>query len=146
MLCECPDRSGSQEKGLLKAALESQPLFGGDLGLIEAAMAEFELIELSLDDVLIGDDRGERDLFVVLSGRLGVQVAGEIVATREKDDYVGEMALIDSAAKRSASVIAHDRTVVARMGEPAFTSLAEKYPVLWRNLAIAMVRRLNEQG
>jgi len=127
----------------LKEALLAQELFEKDDALVEEIVDRIEIIKLTLDDVLIGDGRGERDLFLILSGKVAILEGGEEVAVRSKGGYVGEMTLIDPDAKRSATVVARDTTVVGRLDEPSFTALANKYPALWRNLAITMVQRLN---
>lgn len=44
--------------------------------------------------------------------------------------------------KRMATVIACDKTMVGRITEPDFTALASRHPVLWRNVAAELVRRL----
>ena len=53
-----------------------------------------------------------------------------------------EMALIDAGTRRTATVVALNRSVVLRIDEPSFTRIADRHPSLWRNLAIEMVRRL----
>jgi CRP/FNR family transcriptional regulator, cyclic AMP receptor protein len=67
------------------------------------------------------------------------------IAIRSKGTHVGEMGLIDVAAKRSATAIASETCVVAKVSEIDFTQLANKYPSLWRNLAIELANRLRER-
>lgn len=125
----------------MRAALNHQQLFGNDESLLDEVLERIELVELSFDDVLIGHGREERDLFVIISGKLAVIVGGREVAVCSKGDYVGEMSLIDPETRRTATVVARDKSTVGRLDEPTFTALVDKYPVLWRNLAIGMVRR-----
>jgi predicted nucleotide-binding protein len=56
------------------------------------------------------------------------------------------MALIDVRERRSATVVATTETVVARVSEKQFTELANKYPRIWRLLAIEIAKRLRERG
>jgi len=82
------------------------------------------------------------EIFLVLAGQISVQVNGREVVTREAGEHVGEMALIDPAARRSASVFACDDAVLARISESDFTLVARDYPELWRVLARELGDRL----
>ena len=55
------------------------------------------------------------------------------------------MAVIDSSAPRSASVVAAERSIVAKISEQEFIRLANAYPKLWRSLAIELCQRLIER-
>jgi CRP/FNR family cyclic AMP-dependent transcriptional regulator len=90
-----------------------------------------------------GDD--EHDLYLILSGRVAVKINGNEMAQRPAGTHVGEMSLIDPAAKRSASCLALDEVVAARIAEPAFSALAREFPVLWRNVALVLGDRLRER-
>jgi CRP/FNR family cyclic AMP-dependent transcriptional regulator len=65
---------------------------------------------------------------------------------RQAGTHVGDMALIDVAAPRSATVRARTEAVTARVEEPAFTRIAEKFPKIWRALALELARRLYQRG
>ena len=67
--------------------------------------------------ILIQQDGNDTDLYFVLSGRVSVQVNGREVAVREPGTHVGEMAMIDPAAKRCANVVSIGETVVAVVAE-----------------------------
>lgn len=66
---------------------------------------------------LIQQDGDDSDLFFVLTGRVSVQVHGREVAVRGPGTHVGEMAMIDPAAKRCANVVAIEDTVLAAVTE-----------------------------
>lgn len=59
--------------------------------------------------------------------------------------HVGEMAVIDPSAKRSATVRAIDEVVAARVSEADFSALADKSPRLWRELSLVIAERLRER-
>jgi CRP/FNR family cyclic AMP-dependent transcriptional regulator len=61
-------------------------------------------------------------------------------------DHVGEMALIDPSHPRSATVTALERTEVACVSEGDFTTIAEKYPIMWRRLCLELGNRLRQRG
>lgn len=56
------------------------------------------------------------------------------------------MALIDPTARRSASVVVVEQTVLAKVSEASFVSLAEQFPQLWRRLALDLAERLRQRG
>ncbi len=95
---------------------------------------------------IIQQGAADNDLYLILAGCVSVRIHGREVATRRAGYHLGEMALIDPSARRSASVIATEQTVVARINEPAFSALATKYPQLWRRLALELASRLRQRG
>jgi predicted nucleotide-binding protein len=56
------------------------------------------------------------------------------------------MAVIDPSAKRSATVIALERTVLGKISEPVFSKLADDFPKLWRRLAVQLGERLRQRN
>jgi predicted nucleotide-binding protein len=56
------------------------------------------------------------------------------------------MAVIDTSAKRSASVFALERTVLGKISESVFSELAEHFPDLWRQLAVQLGHRLRQRN
>jgi CRP/FNR family cyclic AMP-dependent transcriptional regulator len=91
---------------------------------------------------LIRQGASGSDLFLVLVGEFSVLVNGELVERRIAGEYVGEMALVDPNAPRSASVVAACDSVVARITEPEFSKLADRFPRLWRRIASGLSARL----
>jgi len=88
----------------------------------------------------------DNDIYLILDGKVSVRVHGREVAVRVSGYHVGEMALIDSTARRSASVVAVERTVLAKVSEASFASLANQFPQLWRRLALDLAERLRQRG
>src|SRR5690348_15211884 len=70
--------------------------------------------------------------FFVLTGEVTVLVNGRTVASRPAGTHVGEMALVDPLAKRSATVIAAESTVAIMLAEHHFSKIASRHPELWR--------------
>jgi CRP/FNR family transcriptional regulator, cyclic AMP receptor protein len=91
---------------------------------------------------LIRQGASESDLFLILIGEFSVLVNGELVEGRTAGEHFGEMALIDPHAPRSASVIAACDSVVARITEPEFSKLADRFPRLWRRIACGLAAHL----
>ena len=88
----------------------------------------------------------DNDIYFILSGRVSIVVNGREVATRDAGQHVGEMALIDPQKYRSATVLAIEPALLARVSEPLFSKIAEQYPHLWRRLALELADRLRQRA
>jgi CRP-like cAMP-binding protein len=56
------------------------------------------------------------------------------------------MAVVDPLRTRSASVTANCDSVVGRITEPDFSALADRYPRLWRRIALELASRLRDDS
>jgi predicted nucleotide-binding protein len=56
------------------------------------------------------------------------------------------MALLDTTARRSATIQTLEDTVVVKVNEKEFTKIANKHPDVWRKLAIVIAQRLRERS
>jgi len=132
---------GSEGQSLLIDALRSQALIGDrNLALEFARHTSLEAIPQGT--ILIRQGDSGNDLFLVLTGEFSIVVDGEIVERRAAGQHLGEMALVDPEALRSASVIAACDSVVGRISEPAFSKLAERFPLLWRRIASGLAAHM----
>ena len=104
------------------------------------------LKEIPAGTVLMTQDAADRDLFLILSGTFSVIVNGRIVARRSAGEHVGEMAVVDPEAHRSASVTALTDSVVAGIPALEFSAVADRYPRLWRRIALELARRLRDEN
>src|SRR5690242_4985165 len=71
------------------------------------------LRELKTDEVLVRHDDEDTDMYFILVGKVNIIVNGRVLAQRVAGEHVGEMALIDPRAKRSASIVATETVVAA---------------------------------
>ena len=135
---------GQENRARLLAALRQNRTVYGD------SFAE-ELVDIVRIEVIKGGDTLIRqndtsdDLFFILAGRVSIDVKGREVAVRTAGQHVGEMSLVDPAARRSATVIALEETAVAVIREPDFAKLGDKYPRCWRLIAKDLADRLRER-
>jgi len=109
-----------------------------------AALVQFEVAPPS--NILIVQDSPDNDLFLIIAGRVSIHVNGRELAIRQSGQHVGEMAMLDASATRSATVTAIQQTVVAKIKERDFTRIANAHPSLWRQLALELCNRLRERG
>jgi len=126
-------------------ALQSHPLVGDkDLAVEIARLVKLE--QIPEGTILIKQGASDTDLFLILSGEFSVAIDGRIVAQKKAGEHVGEMAVVDPRSPRSASVTATCDSVVARIAEPDFSALADRFPRLWRRIALELVRRLRSDN
>jgi CRP/FNR family transcriptional regulator, cyclic AMP receptor protein len=132
---------GSDGRRKLIRALISQPLVRDkDLAAVVARRSKLEAIPAGAN--LIEQGTADTDLFLILEGEVAVAVDGRVVARRTAGQHVGEMAVVDPFTPRSASVTATADSVVARIAEPDFSALADRYPRLWRQIALELASLL----
>jgi len=134
---------GSDGRLRLIDALISQPLIH-DNDLAAAVEPYLELEEVLAGTNLIKQGASDTDLVLILSGAFSVAIDGRVVARKKAGEHVGEMAVVNPLTPRSASVIATSDSVVARIAEPDFSALADKYPRLWRRIALELASRLRD--
>ena len=136
---------GSEGRPRLISALTSQPLIG-DKDLATVVEPYLKLEEIFAGTNLIKQGASDTDLFLILSGEFSVAINGRVVARKKAGEHVGEMAVVDPLTPRSASVTATSDSVVARIAEPDFTALADRYPRLWRRIALELASRLRDEN
>src|SRR5579862_9502852 len=135
---------GSQRRSRLIDALISQPLIG-DKELAVAFERRLRLEEVPAGTNLIVQGASDTDLFLILSGAFSVAIDGRVVARKKAGEHVGEMAVVDPGTTRSASVTAISDSLVARIAEPDFSKLADKFPRLWRRIALELAMLLRNE-
>ena len=131
---------------LLVEALRTQSLIGDDVGLAEFIAASVEVEAFKPGAVIMQESGIDNDLCFILAGVVSIRVLGRAVAVRTAGQHVGEMALVDPGQVRSATVVAEDGVLIARLTESKFTALADSQPRLWRNLARELAHRLRQRN
>lgn len=141
-----PRFEGAGGKQKLAEVLRSQPLVAGDASLAAALAEKGKFVEAAPAEVIIEQEAADNDIYFVISGSVEIWVNGRHITTRVAGCHVGEMALIDPTARRSATVKAAEPSVCVRIAEPDFTALAQDYPHLWRGLAVELGNRLRQRN
>lgn len=136
---------GQEGRRRLMELLRKQVITGGDSTIASEIAAVATLEELSPRDILIHQDAADNDLFLILSGTFRVVINGRDVALRGPGQHVGEMAIIDSSSPRAATVIAAERSIVAKIPEAEFVRIADTHSYVWRSLTTELCHRLNER-
>ena len=130
---------------LIAALAEFRLLAGLDAAAAQLAQAG-ELLDVGTGQAFITQGAPETDVFFIVSGSVDVLVNGKVVNTRRAGDHVGEMAAIEPAQLRAATVTAREPTVVLKVPEIDFSRIADSHPVIWRRLAATLSRRLKERN
>ncbi|MEK0447556.1 MAG: hypothetical protein RLZZ399_2877 [Verrucomicrobiota bacterium] len=137
---------GEEGKSLLIECLRRQFLIKDDFTVASFLAEHCELRELSAGDVLIRQGDSDTDVYFILSGRLRILVDQREVAIRVAGQHVGEMALMDPSLARSATNVAAEPTLVAKVSESVLAPIADSAPRIWRAMGGELSRRLNQQG
>lgn len=82
--------------------------------------------------------------FVLLSGTAEARHGERVVATLGPGDLVGEMALLDRAGARSATVVTTTPAEVLVMDPRAFETVMSQFPSVARNVATTLAKRLRD--
>ena len=137
---------GQEGRYRLISALRKQIIIYDNETLSIELADQAELLQFEPGKELIVQDSVDDEIYFILAGRLAVVVNGREVAIRQSGQHVGEMTLIDPSARRSASVVAIEQTVVVKISEASFRLLADKYPRVWQLIAVELGERLRQRN
>lgn len=138
--------SGIDNRTLVIRALKDQLSVCDDDEIAETIYERSILEEFSQGTTIIEDSASDNDFFFILSGEASVCVGGREIAVRKAGEHIGEMAVVDPAHPRSASVSAKSIVVTARLAASAFADIADTNPRLWRTIARELAVRLRQRN
>jgi CRP/FNR family transcriptional regulator, cyclic AMP receptor protein len=138
--------TGRDGKVRLIDLLCSQPIVAGDRAIARELVQSGGVIDVKNGESIITQGAADNDMFLIVSGKVSVIINGREIAVRTANSYVGEMSLLDGTARRSATVIARERTIVVKLSERAVTRIATKVPDVWRRMAIELAARLRARS
>jgi CRP/FNR family transcriptional regulator, cyclic AMP receptor protein len=92
-------------------------------------------------DVIFHQGDHPSELYVIQSGRVNIQIGDRPLATLERHDIFGEMALIDTAPRSATAVAATDVTLIP-VSEKQFLFLVSQTPFFALNAMRVLARRL----
>jgi CRP/FNR family cyclic AMP-dependent transcriptional regulator len=137
---------GVSGKPRLTEALLTQKLVVGQQRLAEELSEAVTLSQVEPGVTIIEEGASDDDVYFIIAGAFDIVVRGRVVARRFAGNHVGEMAAIEPTQPRSATVVSAELSVIGRLSRPAFMSLAELYPQLWRGIAKELSRRLVQRN
>jgi NTE family protein len=111
-----------------------------------ALEAELDPMPLRRGDVLMRQGQEADALYVVVSGRFEVRIAGraEPIAEIGPGSPIGEIAFL-AGGHRTATVTAARDSLVARLERADFERLCQRIPRIWSTLTATLARRLADQ-
>jgi len=114
--------------------------------IAEDLIAAGELLEFSTNKVLIVQNDGKNDVFLLVAGTVAVMANGVEVRTLKTGDHVGEMSAIDPANPRSATVTASGTVVALKVPGGKFVEICDKHRGTWRFIAAELSNRLFDRN
>jgi CRP/FNR family transcriptional regulator, cyclic AMP receptor protein len=137
---------GDAGRGPRVEAIAKQRIAYRNLALAEEIADLVELRAVPAGTVLIEQANTDNDLFLIFEGEFQILVDGAVVAKRGAGDHVGEIAAIQPALKRTATVVAKTDAVVGRLSEAAFNDVGDRYPIVYKAIAQQLAGRLLQQN
>lgn len=138
--------SGQSGRSRLQTALESQFIVQGNSLVASLLCEKSTVLEYEIGATIVVQDAGDDCIHLILSGKVAIRINGRDVAIRAAGTHVGEMALIDPGARRSASVVAIEPTITALIRAEDFCEVANRYPNVWQRIAVELGNRLRERN
>jgi len=138
--------AGESNRRVLVDSLTGQKLFTGNSNLTAEAAVVGELIEVAEGASIIQQGAQDNDVYFIVAGSFDIIVNNRVVARRFTGDHVGEMVAIQPTQRRSATVTAHEISVVLKLSEPQFAELYGKYPNILLQIAKELARRLEQRN
>jgi predicted nucleotide-binding protein len=100
-----------------------------------------QLVSYKVGDTLIEQGQLDRDVFLILNGRVNVLVNGIQVSQRRTGDLIGEISALDPGQRRAATVKAAEETICWKMSDDAFCKIVRKN---WK-VAQFLLRQANQR-
>ncbi len=127
-------------------AVMRQEFVAGKADLADALIKRGQVVEFQKGDKIIAEGGEDNDIYLLLAGSVAIVVKGNEIATRKAGQHVGQMAAIEPAQKRSASVVAHDVLVTLKLSGADFIAIGHEYPHVWLPIARELSRRLLQRN
>jgi CRP/FNR family transcriptional regulator, cyclic AMP receptor protein len=127
-------------------ALKRHEMVNGLTPLAEALANAGKIEEFAPGQALIAEGGSDNDIYFLVAGLAAVLVRKNNIATRKAGQTVGEMAAIEPAQPRAATVQALDTVVSVKVTNPDFHRIAGDYPVDWQPMAREFARRLYKRN
>ncbi len=137
---------GPSGKTDLIRLLKEQKTVLGDATLAEELAEVVVPKEVADQEILIREGERESDLYFILDGTMEFSIKGRKQGQRTNGNTVGEMAAIQPAQPRSATVKAVGPSIVATLSATELERIAHKHPSMWQQLARELSRRLLERN
>lgn len=127
---------------LPKLSLDTVSMFAGlDRAALNELEARLNAVTVPRGTALVTEGAKANALYVVVSGRFAVEVAGEKVAEISHGTTIGEIAFFAGGA-RTATVRAIRDSVVVRLTRDDFDATLKAAPEIWQSITATLATRL----
>lgn len=137
---------GAEGRRSLLEVLAEQCLVQHDAAVAEHLASTGTVVTFQDGQDIITQGDASAEVYFILSGQAAVLVNGRKVGLRGHHDAVGDMAAIDPARPRSATVRAIGVVTALRVDVQHFEQALDKHPKLWKPIAKTAAERLRERG
>lgn len=131
---------------LLVDSLRRQDIVQHDTALASTLAGVGTLREFKPGENIVTQDATDNSVFFLLAGQANLLVNERFFGTRSEGTCIGEMAAIDPAARRSATIQATTDVVALEVQEPAFRNALDQHPIAFKALALLLAHRLRERS
>jgi CRP/FNR family cyclic AMP-dependent transcriptional regulator len=139
-------KSRFENRQALVDALRAQKIVQGDAEVAEAIADVGQLVEFAPGQILIEEGASDRDMYLLLAGKVHVLVKGMRLYAREKNLSVGEMSAINPEITRAATIEADEATVAMKISPEQLDAIAQREPRIWKLLAVDLSSRLEQRN
>jgi len=140
------DKTTASGRKNLHNALGDQAICNGSGDAVVDRLVDLVVLEEHKSgDVIIEQGHPSNDVYLIVAGVAEVAIDKRPIGHRKAGDHVGEMAAVEPAAPRCATVSAQQTTVTARISAHDMLSLADEHPRIWHNLTKVLAMRLRER-
>ena len=98
---------------------------------------------LKAGETVFKEGEEAKELYVIKSGQVEIQLGNRLLATLDANDIFGEMALIESAP-RSATAIARTDVALVPVSKKDFVALVSRAPTFALDIMGVLARRLRD--
>jgi CRP-like cAMP-binding protein len=140
--------TGDDGKRRIVQVLMSSPIIRGNVELAWALAEMADVKEYALGVNILTEGNDDNDIYFLLRGKAAILIDGIEVnrRTSERAEHIGDMSVIDPSVGRSATVLALEPTIAAKISETDFIAIADRYPQIWRELAVELARRNRQRN
>jgi CRP/FNR family cyclic AMP-dependent transcriptional regulator len=136
---------GPAGRALLIDKLRNQYILENNNDVVNLLIDKAKLKFFEPDDIIIKQGETDTDVLFIIVGRV-VLFKNEIEVERQvPGSVIGEIGAVDAGSYRSVTIKASEPTVVASVSQADFNLIADKYPFLWKRLAIEISDRLRRR-
>ena len=138
--------AGDSDRRGLAEALKKHRVVAGNADLADQLASAGDRIEVKAGTAIMDQGGNDTDVYLIVEGSFDVVVNGATIARRFAGDHVGEMAAIQPDQRRSASVKAHEDSVVVKLSQAKLAELCDRHPQILRCFAAELARRLEQRN